>query len=223
MSDTIVPLQHRFTAEELRRRAQGSLITPEAVAAALAGRQPARGDFDLNPSLRDPAAATRRVRPAAVLVPIVDREPEATVLFTMRTDHLPNHAGQVAFPGGKIEQHDRGPLETALREAREEIGLEPRFVEVIGFLDCYESRTGFRIAPAVGIVSPGYTLKPDPTEVSDVFEVPLRFLMSAESHQIHSREWEGQRRYFYAMPYRDRYIWGVTAGIVRNLYDWLYG
>lgn len=215
--------QEGFTAADLRRRAAGTLLTQERVAAAFEDARPLRGDFDLNPDLYDPEAATRNDLPAAVLIPIIDRQPEATVLMTLRTEHLPNHAGQIAFPGGKLDPDDAGPAAAALREAREEIGLDPRHVEILGFLDCYLSRTGFRIAPAVAIVSPAYAIKRDPIEVAEVFEVPLRFLMSAENHQTHALEWKGQRRRFHAIPYENRYIWGVTAGIVRNLYQWLYG
>jgi 8-oxo-dGTP pyrophosphatase MutT (NUDIX family) len=221
MVEVSEPKIEAFTAEDLRRRGQERLLPPDKVLAALDASRRSRGDWDLNPHLFDPEAHTRVDRPAAVLIPIVDREPEATVLLTLRTEHLPNHAGQIAFPGGKLEGEEQ-PKAGALREAKEEIGLDAGFVDVIGFLDWYQSRTGFRIAPAVGIVSPAYTLKPDPTEVADVFEVPLRFLMSLENHEMHSRDWKGQRRNFYAMRYEDRFIWGVTAGILRNLYDWLY-
>lgn len=213
-----------FTADELRRRAKEVLVRPDAVRALLEGARAPRSDFDLNPELAELLEAhTGPRRPAAVLVPIVDRRPEASVLLTQRTEHLPNHAGQIAFPGGKVEPRDPTPAATALREAREEIGLDPALVDVLGFLDCYQSRTGFCIAPAVGIVSPDYTLELDRAEVADAFEVPLRFLMCADNHLTHSRQWHGARRNYYAMPYEDRYIWGVTAGILRNLYDWIYG
>lgn len=211
-----------FTAREVRRRASGKLVPPEVMLDPLAQPHARRSDFDLNPDLKALLKETAPRRPAAVLVPIVDRQPEASVLLTVRTDHLPTHGGQIAFPGGKVEPTDASPLATALREAREEIGLDESQVEVLGFLDCYQSRTGYRIAPAVGIVRPDYTLTLDRTEVADAFEVPLRFLMNEANHLTHWREWQGARRYYYAMPYHDRYIWGVTAGILRNLYDWLY-
>lgn len=214
---------HAFTANELRRRAEGVLLPPERMSALVTSGPVRRSDFDLNPELVDLLEAeTGARRPAAVLVPIVDRQPEATVLLTVRAEYLPHHAGQISFPGGKMEAGDATPTETALREAHEEIALDSRLVDVIGFLDCYQSRTGFCIAPAVGIVSPNYAMRFDPTEVADAFEVPLRFLMTAENHLKHSREWRGALRYYYAMPFEGRYIWGVTAGILRNLYDWIY-
>ncbi|MEI2383612.1 CoA pyrophosphatase [Breoghania sp. JC706] len=180
------------------------------------------GDHVLNPALY-PSAAQRSLRDAAVLIPVVDRGVDASVLLTLRTDHLSSHAGQIAFPGGKIDEGDRDATEAALREAREEIGLAPDFVEPIGRLGPYLTGSGFRIVPIVGLVREGFSLRPEPGEVADIFEVPLRFLMSPANHQKRSREWQGARRYFYAMPYESRYIWGVTAGILRSLYDTMYG
>jgi 8-oxo-dGTP pyrophosphatase MutT (NUDIX family) len=156
-----------------------------------------------------------------VLVPVVAREPQLTVLLTVRTDHLASHAGQVAFPGGKIDQGET-PVAAALREAWEETGLEGAFISPRGFLDVYETRTGFRVVPVVGLVSPGFTLAPAAGEVADVFEVPLAFLMDEANHQRHARTWQGIERQFYAMPYGDRYIWGATAGMLKNLYDRMY-
>jgi 8-oxo-dGTP pyrophosphatase MutT (NUDIX family) len=180
-----------------------------------------RGDHDLDPVLRQ-MADIRPIRAAAVLVPIVDRS-EPTVILTLRTDTLSSHAGQVAFPGGRIDAEDESPAAAALREAEEEIALDRRHVSVIGYSDLYLSGTGFRIAPVVARVSPDFTFRPNPAEVADVFEVPLSFLMGPENHQQHSREWRGMMRTYYAMPFGERYIWGVTAGILRVLYERLYG
>ncbi|MBK1867502.1 CoA pyrophosphatase [Taklimakanibacter albus] len=203
----------RFDEAEVRARAATRLLkdAPEAVA---------RSDDDLNPDLKaiDPLKARRA---AAVLVPIVLHEPELTVLLTQRTDHLASHAGQVAFPGGKIEPREDA-LAAALRETREETGLDQSYIEPIGFLDAYLTRTSFHVVPVVALVKPGFVLAPHEGEVAAVFEVPLRFLMSQENHARHSREWLGKQRYFYAMPYGERYIWGATAGMIMNLYDRLY-
>jgi 8-oxo-dGTP pyrophosphatase MutT (NUDIX family) len=181
---------------------------------------PKRGDHDADPVMRA-IAEVRPIRPAAVLVPIVDR-PEPTVLLTQRTTELSSHAGQIAFPGGKIDPTDASPLAAALREAREEIGLDGRLVHPIGYLDLYLTRLGYRIVPTVARVEPNFKLALNPAEVQDTFEVPLSFLMQPINHQRHSREWNGMIRHFYAIPFADRYIWGVTAGILRNLHDRIY-
>jgi 8-oxo-dGTP pyrophosphatase MutT (NUDIX family) len=178
---------------------------------------PQRGDHDVDPVMRE-IAAVRPIRPAAVLVPIVAHA-EPTVILTQRTAHLPEHAGQVSFPGGKIDPDDATPLDAALREAAEEIGLDRRFVEPVGYLDLYMTTLGYRIVPTLARVTPGFTLAPNPGEVDTVFEVPLAFLMAEENHKLHSREWKGMMRTVYAMPYGERQIWGVTAGILRNLYE----
>jgi 8-oxo-dGTP pyrophosphatase MutT (NUDIX family) len=180
-----------------------------------------RGDLDQDPELwkRAGVAATR---PAAVLVPVVDR-PDPTVLLTQRTADLTSHAGQVAFPGGKIDPNDATPAAAAAREAEEEIGLEHSFIEPIGYLDLYLTFSGFRVLPTVARVAPEYRLTINPSEVADAFEVPLAFLMDAQNHALHSRDWKGITRRYYAMPFGERYIWGVTAGILRNLYERLYG
>jgi 8-oxo-dGTP pyrophosphatase MutT (NUDIX family) len=180
-----------------------------------------RGDLDLDPSVWE-RAGVAATKPAAVLVPVVDR-PAPAVILTMRTAELPSHAGQIAFPGGKIDQGDQGPLAAALREAQEEVGLDPGLVEPLGYLDLYLTFSGFRILPVVARVSPGYKLTLNASEVADAFEVPLDFLMGPENHQRHSRDWKGIQRHYYAMPYQERYIWGVTAGILRNLYERVYG
>jgi 8-oxo-dGTP pyrophosphatase MutT (NUDIX family) len=191
---------------------------------------PALTDPDIIPDIgdheHDPVllaiADVRPIRPAAVLIPVVDRA-DPTVLLTLRTEKLSSHAGQVAFPGGKIDPGDVSPAAAALREAQEEIGLEARFIEPLGYSDTHLTTTGYRIAPIVARVRPGFTLTPNPAEVQDIFEVPLAFLMGPENHQRHSREWRGLTRSYYAMPFGDRYIWGATAGMLRRLYERLYG
>lgn len=159
-------------------------------------------------------ADQRQVTPAAVLVPIIEHQAHMTVLFTRRTDHLTDHAGQVSFPGGRVEAYDNGAVETALRETEEEIGLPRHHVEVVGTLDDYITGTGFRVTPVVGFVRPGFTLSPDPFEVAEVFEVPLSFLLDPANHQLHRAHHKGRLREYYAMPYNGYNIWGATAGMV---------
>jgi 8-oxo-dGTP pyrophosphatase MutT (NUDIX family) len=179
-----------------------------------------RGDLDLDPSLWE-RAGVAATRPAAVLVGVVDR-PEPTVLLTLRTADLESHAGQIAFPGGKIEASDVSPVAAALREAEEEIGLDRGLVDPIGHLDLYLTLSGFRILPTVGRIDPSLALTLNRSEVDEAFEVPLAFLMDAQNHALHSRDWKGVIRRYYAMPFGERYIWGVTAGILRNLYERIY-
>ncbi len=204
----------KFTEADIRARAVKGLLRDIP-------RSPSRGDDDLN------AAAPMippgiKPKPAAVLVPIVLRAGEPTVLLTQRTDTLSSHAGQVAFPGGRIDATDRDAVDAALREAEEEIGLARAFVEPLGFLDTYVTVTAFHVVPVVAMVQPGFVVTPHAGEVSAVFEVPLRFLMTAANHEKHSRQWQGVERHYYAMPFEERYIWGATAGMIRNLYDRLY-
>jgi 8-oxo-dGTP pyrophosphatase MutT (NUDIX family) len=179
-----------------------------------------RGDLDLDPESWKKAGVVAS-KPAAVLIAVVDRE-VPTVILTQRTADLASHAGQIAFPGGRIEPQDESPVAAALREADEEVGLKPGLVEPFGYLDLYLTFSGFRILPTVARVAPGYTLTLNPSEVAEAFEVPLEFLMEPGNHQRQSRDWKGIIRHYYAIPYRDRHIWGVTAGILRNLYERLY-
>jgi 8-oxo-dGTP pyrophosphatase MutT (NUDIX family) len=194
--------------------------------------------FDVPPALLDPNAVPpsgdagtdrmlqiiareQPIRPAAVLIPIVDH-PEPTVLLTQRSPHLADHAGQIAFPGGKIDATDASPRDAALREAEEEVGLDRAFVDPLGYLGVYGTSFGFRILPTVARVRPGFSLRINRSEVDDAFEVPLAFLMNPSNHQLHAREFRGVERTYYAMPFAERYIWGATAGILRVLYERIY-
>jgi 8-oxo-dGTP pyrophosphatase MutT (NUDIX family) len=210
-------------------------ITPAVPAAEFLNRARARLSFDVPPGLVDPniipesgdpgtdrmleiIAREQPVRPAAVLIGIVERE-EPMVLLTQRSAELNEHAGQIAFPGGKIDATDKSPLDAALREAEEEVGLDRSYVDPIGYLDLYGTGFGFRILPTVARVRPGFTLTINHSEVVDAFEVPLAFLMNPANHQVHSKEFRGMERSYYAMPYAERYIWGATAGMLRVLYE----
>jgi 8-oxo-dGTP pyrophosphatase MutT (NUDIX family) len=178
-------------------------------------------DFDLNPGADAELETHSEPRPAAVLVPVIAR-PSLSVLLTQRTDSLPSHAGQISFPGGKMEPGDADPVATALREAQEEIGLGLAYIEPLGYLDPYRTGTGFRIFPVVALVRTGFKLLLDRSEVADAFEIPLEFLMDERNHQTHVRSWRGAERRFYAMPFEERYIWGATAGIMKNMHQRLY-
>src|SRR5208337_4462352 len=161
-------------------------------------------------------------RMAEQLVPVLVREPEVTVLLTLRTSHLKAHGGQIAFPGGKIEAEDATPVGTAIREAEEEAGIPPALVTPLSLLDLHNTGTGFRIIPVLSLVDPGFEPVPHPGEVAEVFEVPLSYLMTEENHMRHLREWKGSAVQFYAIEYEKRFIWGATAAILRNLYERLY-
>ena len=214
-ADDLVGSGHDFFARSLAR------LTLDVPAALTDPTQTAvRGDLDLDPLLWE-QMDVQPLRPAAVLIPVIDR-PEPGVILTQRTSHLPNHPGQIAFPGGSIDPEDANPAAAALREAQEEIGLDPQLVEPIGYIDLYLTFSGYRILPLVARVATDYAMTLNAHEVEDAFEVPLAFLMDAQNHALHSREWKGLMRRFYAMPYGDRYIWGVTAGILRNLYERIY-
>lgn len=182
-------------------------------------------DFDLNPDAglnAENGTPGSSLTPAAVLVPILTGGEKLSVLLTERTAHLAQHAGQIAFPGGKIESTDQGPLAAALREAHEEIGLESRYVAPLGYIEPYRTGTGFLVTPVIAAIKPGFTLAPDAAEVADVFEVPFDFLMDTANHRIDTLFWRGADRRFYAMPYGNRYIWGATAGIIRTLHRRLF-
>jgi 8-oxo-dGTP pyrophosphatase MutT (NUDIX family) len=212
-SGETVPAHDFFT----RARARLTLDVPAALNDHAA--QARRGDLDLDPVLWE-RAGVKATRPAAVLIPVVDR-PEPMVLLTLRTE-LPSHPGQIAFPGGKIDPHDATPADAAMREADEEIGLARSLIDPIGYLDLYLTFSGFRILPTLARVAPDYRLALNASEVADAFEVPLAFLMEPANHQRKSRDWKGIERNYYAMPFGERYIWGVTAGILRNLYERIY-
>jgi 8-oxo-dGTP pyrophosphatase MutT (NUDIX family) len=175
-------------------------------------------DFDLNPGNWGDVVPGLTFRSAAVLVPIVARS-EPAVLLTQRTHTLPKHAGQISFPGGTTEASDRAPIDTALRETHEEIGLDASVIQPLGYLDPYRSGTGFLITPVVALVEPDIALTLNAGEVDNVFEVPLAYLMDPANHRVEARDVGGRERLFYAITYGERYIWGITAGIVRNLYE----
>lgn len=207
-----------FTAEEIRRRL-GLRPPGRRTAPGGAGLPPLpRGDHDLEP---DTWQQGRVLKPAAVLVPLVAEPAGLTLLLTKRTPHLRDHAGQVAFPGGRAEPEDPSPEATALREAAEEIGLEAAAVTLLGRLDTYVTGTGYEVTPVVGLLNPPLLLTPDPYEVAEIFQVPLDFFLQPASRQLMSREWQGRSRQFYAYPYGDYFIWGATAGMVNNLAELL--
>ena len=185
----------------LRRHFAVSPVSVEAV----------YGDQDARP---DPSF----LKSAAVLLPIVARPDELTVLFTRRTEHLRAHSGQISFPGGRIEEGDASEQAAALRETQEEIGIAASSIEVVGRLADYHTRTGFRVTPVVGLVAVPFTLRVDAHEVDEVFEVPLSFLLDPANHQKHNREFQGRQVQYYAIPYHDYYIWGATAGMLVNFY-----
>lgn len=210
LSDVTAP---PFSAADFRRRA----LRQEA----FVPHDDEDGDHRFNPGFSEFIVRTG-LRQAAVLVPVVDRGAEAGVILTKRAEALRAHSGQVAFPGGRIDPTDASPEEAALREAAEEIGLAASHVEVIGRMPDYVSGSGYRIAPVLAVVQPGFALEINPQEVDAAFEVPLRFLMDPANHTRDSRVWSGKEWFYYDMPYEGRRIWGVTAGIIRTLYERLY-
>ena len=205
----------RLARQQPGRRGFGGSADPAEAAAfrrAMAGS--IRGDHDLNPGITPPSTA---LRPAAVLVPLVDHEGGMSVLLTQRTAHLSAHAGQISFPGGRIEEADADAVAAALRETEEEIGLSRDRVSVIGRLDNYVTGTGFEIAPIVGIVDPPVPISIDPFEVAEAFEVPLAFILDRRNHQRIEREVGAHSRSYFVLPFEGRNIWGATAGILVNL------
>jgi 8-oxo-dGTP pyrophosphatase MutT (NUDIX family) len=209
-----------LSADEFFRRARARLTLDLPASLTDPNVIPKRGDHDADPVM-EKIAAVRPIRPAAVLVPVIARE-EPMVLLTQRAAHLTEHSGQISFPGGKIDAADESPAFAALREAHEEIGLERKHARAVGYLDLYMTTLGYRIVPVIAQVEPGFVLKLNAAEVDNVFEVPLAFVMDQANHQRHSRDWQGMTRHYYAIPFGERYIWGVTAGILRNLYDRIY-
>ena len=199
------------------RRGFGGATDPSEAAAL---RQATRGDHDLNPGWTQPST---ELRPAAVLVPLIDRAGGMSVLLTQRTAHLSAHAGQISFPGGRIEASDQDATEAALRETEEEVGLTRDHVTVIGRLDTYVTGTGFEITPMVGIIEVPFPLALDPFEVSEVFEVPLSFVLDPSNHRRMTRVFDERTRTFFVLPYGNRYIWGATAGMLVNLAEVLAG
>lgn len=179
------------------------------------------GDHSLNPDLRH-LIVHERLRDAAVMIAAVDHPDGATIMLTKRTEKLRSHSGQIAFPGGRIDPTDPTPEFAAIRETKEEIGIGAETIEIVGRMPDYVSGSGFRISPVLGVARPGFMLTLNEDEVDDAFEVPLSFLMDPTNHNRDSRIWQERERFFYTMPFGERYIWGVTAGIIRTLYERLY-
>ncbi|MEM7461767.1 MAG: CoA pyrophosphatase [Pseudomonadota bacterium] len=199
-------------AAELRDLARAKLVDT---------RDTTHGDHMLNPGFSD-WVVKNAVTPAAVLIPLVERSDDLQFVFTKRTAHLKSHSGQIAFPGGKIDAQDQDAVSAALREAHEEIDLDPHHVEIIGNLPDYFTGSGYRISPVLALVDGNTQLHPNPDEVEYIFEVPMSFLMNVDNHHMGSRKFKGSDRYFYEMPYQEHYIWGVTAGIVRMMHEKLF-
>lgn len=179
------------------------------------------GDHRLNPDLKN-LIIRNRLHDAAVLLPVVDHAEGATVILTERSSSLRRHSGQIALPGGRIDSTDPSPESAAMREAEEEIGLPPSRVEIVGRMPDYVTGSGYRIQPVLSVVKPGFSLALNPDEVESAFEVPLSFLMDPANHRCESRIWQERERFYYTMPYGERFIWGVTAGILHMLYERLY-
>lgn len=201
----------------IARARSGLEVTPSLrIFDAALGKALTEAEATARPELHDDFMVGKPLRRAAVLVAIVAHD-VPTLLLTQRTEHLPSHAGQIAFPGGKLEPDDTDAVAAALREAQEEIGLAAHFIQPIGYLDALRTHTGFHVDPVVAIVQPGFELTLDASEVADAFEVPLGFLMNAAHHKMQSRIRDGRERRFYTMPYGERFIWGATASMIKNM------
>ncbi|MGF1456378.1 MAG: CoA pyrophosphatase [Alphaproteobacteria bacterium] len=183
---------------------------------------PRISDYDLNTHVPRPARAPEDLKAAAVLIPLMDRLDTLSVLLTRRADHLSSHPGQISFPGGRLEPHEISPVEAALREAEEEVGLPPRRVRILGLLEPYETVTGYHVTPVIGLVEGPFEPDIDPNEVAEAFEVPAAFLFDPANHERHERIFQGTVRAFYAIPYGDYYIWGATAAMLIAFYRRLY-
>lgn len=207
----------RLRGLEPGRRGFGGTSNPEEAAEV---RRAVRGDAAVTPDMTRPSAA---LRAAAVLVPLVDRSDGLTILLTQRTAHLHAHAGQIAFPGGRIDPGDVDAAAAALRETEEEVGLPRQHITLVGRLDNYVTGTGFEVTPVVGIVTPPFPIVINPAEVAEAFEVPLGYVLDRANHQRVERESAGRRRVFYVLPYEGRNIWGATAGMLVNLAEVLAG
>jgi len=215
MTEPIASHYPLYSADEFRHRALNQKGGP----IDLAWRD--HGDHLINQDLL-PYVENIKLRDAAVLVPVVDHGDDARVILTKRTETLRKHSGQIAFPGGSMDPTDDSLEMAAIREAGEEIGLADMFIEPVSRLPDYLAATGFRITPILAVVRPGFTLTPNPDEVDSVFEVPLSFLMDPGNHALDSRMWNGVQRQFYRMPYEQWMIWGITAGIIRTIYERMY-
>lgn len=206
-----------YDAPKVRALATAALLRePPPLSCGTDRTVPPPSDFDLNPDAVAELGPALAHRPAAVLVPIVAHT-RPSLLFTQRTAHLAAHPGQISFPGGKIDETDADAIATAVREAEEEIGLSASHIEPIGFLDAYRTGTGFRITPVVAMVTPGFSLRLNASEVAEAFEVPLAFFLQAQNYRTDTRTIGGKSRSYYAIPYGERYIWGATAGILNNM------
>ncbi len=206
----ILSLKQRILDRITFNETHAAVIDPRLIAS----------DYQFDDELRPDAV--RDLRPAGVLIPIVERNDDLNILLTRRADHLDSHSGQVSFPGGKVETGDADAIAAALRETHEEIGVAPEHVNLVGLLDRYETGTGFSIQPVVGFVAPDVRLTIDPGEVAEAFEVPFSFLMNPANHTRERMFWRGRMREYYDMPYNGQRIWGATAAMLVNFYTRLF-